>query len=244
MKLNIAICDDDHSMVMQIQKILLEYQFVFRHDFHIDCFNSAEDFLSVFHIGKYHIIMLDVEMMGMDGIQTAAKIRSLQDKNVTIIFISHYPQYMSQAFDVKAFHYIQKNPDTRIFSEKLNHVLNNAIDEMTSFSSSIQIPGPDHLVHVFRIPDILYIITPPKEKGNLLICYAGIMYKGSERILNIYQAVKEYGFIYINRWTIVNLRHIRSFNKKQLEMDNGVFLELSRKYKDELEKRFINIIFR
>ena len=55
----------------------------------------------------YDLLVLDIEMGAISGMEAAKKIRSV-DKKCKIIFITAFDQYMRDAFDVSAIHYLDK----------------------------------------------------------------------------------------------------------------------------------------
>lgn len=60
----------------------------------------------------FQILFLDVEMPRvLAGIETAARVREIDMEDVCIIFVSHYPQYMQDSFNVRAFWYLSKAID-------------------------------------------------------------------------------------------------------------------------------------
>lgn len=75
-------------------------------------FSSAEAFLFCYEQERdFDILLLDIEMGGQNGIELARKIRREND-TVQIIFITGFPDYMSQGYEVYALHYLLKPIDT------------------------------------------------------------------------------------------------------------------------------------
>ena len=73
------------------------------------------------------ILFLDIEMPGIGGMDTAKALRNLE-KKMLIIFITAYPDYVFQGYEVHAFHYILKPYE----KNKLKEVLENAVKELAS----------------------------------------------------------------------------------------------------------------
>ena len=105
MKLNIAICDDENYILTHTTSLIDIYQF--QHldtNLSVDCYTSGEALLKAYTQSRqYHIILLDIEMTGLNGIETARKIRNEIDRNVIIVFISSYPEYMQESFSVHPY---------------------------------------------------------------------------------------------------------------------------------------------
>ena len=104
MKLNIAICDDENRILTHTSSLIDIYQF--QHldtNLSVDCYTSGESLLENYtQPRQYHILLLDIEMPGMNGIETARQIRNTIDRNAIIVFISSYPEYMQESFSVPA----------------------------------------------------------------------------------------------------------------------------------------------
>ena len=90
-------------------------------DFEIELFGSGEQLVSDYerHETPFHILILDIEMGGMNGIQTAWKIRGLNNLDEQIIFLTSYPEYMVESFDVMTFQYLVKPIAPSILEEKM-----------------------------------------------------------------------------------------------------------------------------
>ena len=95
--MRIAICDDEVSMVQileeKIKKLLP--------DAVIDKYLSGDELIA--SGSKPDILFLDIQMPGMDGMETAKVLRQ-DNENMILIFVTAAEEYVFQAFDVGAFH--------------------------------------------------------------------------------------------------------------------------------------------
>lgn len=122
----IAICDDEQLDIKYIKELLHIWQEETNISLQIETFTSAESFLFNYAEDKlYDIILLDIELGGMDGVTMAKKIRK-ENKTVQIIFISGYSDYIAEGYEVEALHYLLKP----VNKEKLFSVLQCAQEKI------------------------------------------------------------------------------------------------------------------
>ena len=101
MRLNIAICDDEKIIREQIKE-LAEKEMP---DVCAGLYETGDALLAA---GKqFDIVFLDIQMEGTDGIETAKRLRQ-RDEDTILIFITGIREYVFEAFDVAAFHYLLK----------------------------------------------------------------------------------------------------------------------------------------
>lgn len=101
MGLNIAICDDEKMIREQIKE-LAEKEMP---DVCAGLYETGDALLAA---GKqFDIVFLDIQMEGTDGIETAKRLRQ-KDEDTILIFITGIREYVFEAFDVAAFHYLLK----------------------------------------------------------------------------------------------------------------------------------------
>lgn len=99
--IRIAIVDDEKVIREQIKKLIEKKQA----ESIIDTYSSGEELLM--NEKCYDIVFLDIQMNGMNGIDTARALRQKTEDNV-LIFITGVKEYVFDAFDVAAFHYLIK----------------------------------------------------------------------------------------------------------------------------------------
>ena len=108
--MRIAVCDDDEQELTHLMELITEYQL--RRGVSNDCvfFNNSTEFLCDIKGGEYDLILLDVLMPEISGIQVAQELRQL-DKNVKFIFISSSPEFAVESYSVGAYYYLLKPVD-------------------------------------------------------------------------------------------------------------------------------------
>ena len=106
----IAVVDDETNQIEQIVEIVTDFFNQQKLSIEIDKFPDGESLLSKNY--SYDIIFLDIQMDGIDGIETAYLLRK-KDKKTALIYISNYSEKMAASFSVHPFAFIEKpvNPD-------------------------------------------------------------------------------------------------------------------------------------
>ena len=105
--MRIALVDDSEIERGILLSLITDYGCEKQILFESDCFDSGDAFLSSFSSDKYDIVFMDIFMNGMSGVETASKMRQI-DNHVILIFLTASADYMPDAFRVHAFHYILK----------------------------------------------------------------------------------------------------------------------------------------
>ncbi len=112
--MNIAVVDDEEAIREQIGGFIKKRN----PDFDISSFDTGEGLLAS---GKdFDIIFLDIQMEGMGGIE-AARILRQSGVDAVVIFITGIREYVFEAFDVSAFHYLLKPIEEQKFMEVLGY---------------------------------------------------------------------------------------------------------------------------
>ncbi len=112
--MNMAVVDDEEAIREQIGGFIEKRN----PDFDISSFNTGEGLLAS---GKdFDIIFLDIQMEGMGGIEAARTLRQ-SGVDAVVIFITGIREYVFEAFDVSAFHYLLKPIEEQKFMEVLGY---------------------------------------------------------------------------------------------------------------------------
>ena len=103
--ISIAVCDDDKSIVNEVETLIRRYldEDIFEYD--IYTFTSGKDLLKS-NI-QFDIIYIDIEMPELNGLDVSRQILS-QYPNTTILIITSYPHHLDDAMEIKVYRYISK----------------------------------------------------------------------------------------------------------------------------------------
>ena len=116
--LKIAYCDDEKNDRDIIMYALSHIEEKWNEIFEISPFNSGENLCTSLGVNSYDIILLDILMTGIDGIQTAKNIRALGEDS-KIIFISSCDDKLRDLFRVGTIAFLDKPLNTENLEQAL-----------------------------------------------------------------------------------------------------------------------------
>lgn len=226
--MNIAICDDEQVFLRQLHRKIADLKIP---DCQIHEFSSGKELLSSFIKGMYEVIILDVEMPELNGLQTAEKIRQT-DKSVIISFLTNYAEFAVQGYEVNAFRYILKNQPDYLYTQQLSSIFDECEQRFRTFTFNNK-----NLSFKFRLTDILYF-EGHRRKVSLFTVNGELEYGGD--FSTVCGELLKYNFAIINRGILVNLDHIQNITKYDIILSNGRKIPIGKTYKDEIVARYLN----
>ena len=126
--MRIAVCDDEKNLRRDLRRLVEIHMELKGIPCEIVEYESGERLLEEGEADKTDILFLDIEMPGKGGMETARLLRSY-GKKMMIIFVTAYPDFVFQGYEVQAFHYILKPYQEKKIKEVLDRAL-DAIDTM------------------------------------------------------------------------------------------------------------------
>jgi len=136
--LHIAICEDDNQEYDLLSQILKESSV----DVEWERFSDGPSFLAQFYQGRYDLILMDIYMTGMTGVEAVSHIRE-QDSIVPIAFITTSLDHAMDGYRYHVNRYLQK-PLRR---EDIEEVLLLALKEQKN-APGVQVRTPEGQLNV------------------------------------------------------------------------------------------------
>lgn len=220
--IRITVCDDDAEIVeelsLTIEKVLSEVN----EDSKVYSFtNSCEMFES--HV-KFSLIFLDIEMPGLNGIETAQKIREV-DSHVQIVYVTNYHDYMRNAYRVHAFDYIQKP----IEYESIRTVICDYLKTISSETNDVIEFTTEGLEKILLNANEIITIMCGYKRRTIVVITTEKEYIFKGTITDIYETLDEHEFFMPNRSCIINMSMVKSFKKNDnITMNDGQDISLSK----------------
>ena len=230
----IAICDDEISQIKNISDYLTRFSIKTDTEFQIERFTSSNELLKKYYNEKspFDILFLDMEMPGRNGIETAEEIRRIPDRNVLIAFITSYPEYMQDSFDVQASQYFTKPVSYELFEQKLEKML----DYINGLETNITVLSQKSGETILYLDDIICIEANKNSNLTITTQNEEIVIKG--KINNYEKELVNKYFISIHRSCLANMKYIRKFNADSLEFSTGKIVPVSRRKLSEIKEAF------
>ena len=233
-KLRIAVCDDEIVQQKVMQALLQKYFEENDTWAEVKFYSSGQEYLKEkkSEILNTDIFLLDIFMPELNGIDIGKELKSIGAKG-KIIFITAGNDFITEAFEIQAFSYIQKP----VIYEKFSKVMNSVIKsfEKTRYMDVVV----DREKQRIYLDDIEYVET----LGRRLVIYR--QDEGVETYLSVKNFMDEYGeedFLQISRYVAVSKSKIQRIVGRSLYLMNGRELSISEKYLPTTKKLHIEYI--
>lgn len=106
--MKIALVEDNGLHQAQIRQEIQNYFDELNEVCELHVFDNGSDMLDHYYsVGGYDLLLLDIQLPGMDGVSVARQVRQKDDK-VLIAFITSMTAYAVQGYSVHAMDYILK----------------------------------------------------------------------------------------------------------------------------------------
>ncbi len=180
----------------------------------VRCFCAGQDLLAVYEPGEYQIVFMDICMDGINGIETARKLRT-EDARVLIVFLTTSDEYAFDAFPVHPFDYLLK-PYKK---ETLDHVLAEAKRVLSAEDKTIEIRAP-RARYVLPLRNISAAVSSGHSVE--IVTADGPRFVSNNTFSEVEaELAKDKRFLNCNRGVIINMDQVASMDGEVFYMKNG-----------------------
>lgn len=198
----------------------------------IKTFPSAEAFLFQYEVEKdFDILLLDIEMGAMNGVELAKKIRQ-ENEMVQMVFITGFPDFMAEGFEVSALHYLMKP----VKEEKLQEVLHKAVHNLAKVEKRLKVVY-DRQTEFVPLKNILYIEA---QKQYVEIHTTDQTYRVKASLSETETELDEF-FFKCQRSYVVNLKYVNKIKSDCVILKNGEEIPISRGMAEKIGKEIIHL---
>ena len=236
MKIRIACCDDEKQK-MELYKTMFT-NIEMRQDIklNVEYFLSGNFMLERFQSEKnpFDLVYLDMDMDEKSGLDLAKEIRQNYHSDCLILFLTNYPKYMQNSFDVRAFQYMIKPVQFDEFEKKFN-AARKYLEKDDKNRVVLKI-DEDNVVF---FTNEIYYIEKEKSSKQFLVYLEDKCVVAKGVLSAIENQLLEQHFMRTHRSYLVNMKHIRRIQKNDLVLSNGNLVPISRRKEKELKQQFM-----
>ncbi len=207
--MEIAVVDDEKVIREQIRELVEKYE----PGCHVKTYKAGEELLAE-GVGC-DVVFLDIQMEGMNGIDTAKALRGMQEDTV-LIFITGVKDYVFEAFDVAAFHYLLKPVEEKKFAEVFMRAKAEVEKRKAKGQETIFVKTRNRGFTIQK-NEILYV----ENRGKKVEIHTG------NEVMEMYASMNEMekrlgaDFCRCHRGYLVNMAYIAEYENDSISLCNG-----------------------
>lgn len=234
--IRIAVCDNDREDLKNASDMVRNWADENGIEIELYQFENGDDLLSQTTVCRMDIILLDIIMPMLNGMETAKELRE-HDTSVSIIFLTSSPEYALESYDVKARGYLLKPVDDKKLKDLLDDVSQMFLEE------------PKHLIvktefgyQKLYYRDIEWIEA--QNKTIFIYMRNGRQVKTAETLHSFEsKLVIGEGFFKCHRSYIVNILNVDTYNMSEIITKSGHRIPIARGYGKVFQAAYFNFMF-
>ena len=207
----IAVVDDQPEERDRLNAFLQQFVTERKLALEISGFEDGESFLAAYK-NNFEIVLLDIEMQGIDGMETARRLRE-RDEKVCLIFVTYLANFAVQGYSVHALDFLVKPVSYENFRLKMDRAVAEA-DRSRKKEIIVSTAEGDRRV---RIDELYYI-----EVMNHTLIYhtkAGTLsVRGTIR--DCEERLAPFDFARCNKSYLVNMHHVTEIRRNEIRVGN------------------------
>ncbi len=176
------------------------------------------------------VLLLDIDMPGMSGMDVARHLSEMERKPL-LIFVTSHDELVYDSFRYHPFGFVRKS----YFDTEIEKILHDCEEELESSVRhfSFRVNGKEIRL---LLSEILFF----EADGNYLkLETQGETYRIRSTITAVENSLSTYGFIRIHKGFLVNQAAIRMLGADELQLENGNRLPMGKTYAEAAKKLFM-----
>lgn len=239
--MRIAVIDDDAEDLSTAESYIRQHihdRYVEEESFLvIDAFRSAEDMMKVFDVGLYDLMIFDICLENMSGLQAARWVREL-DSEVSIVFLTSSDDYTLEGYGVFAVGYFIKplSEHADEFAGTFAHIFPKVKERCKEIP--IRAEGTS-----FSVPhrSIFYVDIDWRHRLRLHLAdreiNVAMNYANLQKLLQ-----DDSRFLECHHRILVNMDKIVSMGKEEFILKNGDHVPISQRRQKESKAKYMHYL--
>ncbi len=228
----VAICEDEKVILDFESSLVNEWAAGAGCPLELDTYISSEQFLFESEDkAPYDLLIFDIQMKNMNGMELAKKLRERGCDSV-IIFVTGVPDYAIEGYEVGAVRYILKP----VKPELLKELLDSVWKERQKKTEDFFVLGQGADLEKISFEKIIYI-----EARGHYVFMKGLDFEREWKagFAETAAAFEGKGFFCLRRGLLVNLAHVERITRTDCVMEGGESLPVARGLYKDLNQAFI-----
>lgn len=214
----IAICDDEKYMSDRIRTMVSGFFGRKNMEITVSQFSCGEELLE--YNRQIDILFLDIQMRGIDGMETARKLREDQFRGF-LIFITVLREMVFRSFEVQAYDYLVKPIEEKQFEKTMERLYAS----MKNASEASLLVQKGYESRIVPLEDIVFCEIIDRKIYLHLVSSEVVDYY--DRIENL-EAKLDNRFFRCHRSYLINLKHLKGYRNSVAYMEDGREIPVSR----------------
>lgn len=229
--MNIAIVDDLEQDRARIEELLLQYLDDSHIQAEVSSFGSGEEFLAAHEPGRFELLLLDLYMGGMSGMDVARKVRELGDR-CQLVFVTTSSDCAVSSYEVEAGGYLLKPVD----APSLERTLSRCLKRMDNAPKYIEVTANRIPTRVF-LNTILWVDTYQNAiffhtdngvlKTYMTFGQISRMLEGEKRFLPCYKGC------------LVNMDRVAAIEGDDFRMESGDLVQIRKRGSNQVKQAYV-----
>lgn len=230
--IRIAICEDEKDTQLLIEDYIHNILKNINIEYEIQKYDSGEELLES-NLKDIDILLLDIQMGQINGMDTARKIREVDNK-MEIIFITSLIDYVQEGYEVRAYRYLLKP----IELEELKKHLLTCIKEIENKNTYILIKNKSNTYKIYS-NEIKYIEV---QKKNMSIHTTNKTFEVIYSLEKIEKDINLDKFVRCHKSFLVNLSYVENIKLNTAILESGEEVPVSRYRYKEVKEKFLKFL--
>ena len=205
----IAVVDDLEEERAGLGAFLRRYADERKLQLTVCAFEDGESFLRSYE-NNFEIVLMDIEMQGIDGMETARRLRE-RDEKVCLLFVTYMANYAVEGYSVRALDFLVKPVSYENFGMKMDRAL-TAADRARKKEIIVSAAEGDRRV---RLDELYYV-----EVMNHTLLYhtkdGTLSVRGSIR--DCEERLTPYDFARCNKSYLVNMNYVTEIRRSEIRV--------------------------
>ncbi|BDR83364.1 response regulator, virR [Clostridium tetani] len=229
---NIAICEDNSIHSNEIVNLFNQYSINENIKFNIDMFSTGKQLL-IHGYNDYDVIILDIQMNEINGIEVAKIIRKTNNY-VKIVFITALEKYWPEGYNVNAFRYILKPINEDIFYNEIK----NLITDINKRKIFIPVENNGNIKKIL-ISSIKYLeisnrkVIIHTDSGNYISTY---------KLKYWNEKLSSFSFANPHSSFLVNMNYVMEMDREKVTLLDGEYIYFSQRKFKNFKEKFIEFL--